>query len=193
MLIPEYRTERLILSGVSLGDAPSYTKHFVDYEVIRKLSRTAPWPYPENGVEEYLKHVILPDQGVTRWTWGIFLQSEPENLIGCVDLWKEGNPENRGFWLGKKYWNKGIMTEAVYPVMDFAFYDKGFKHLIFSNASGNVGSRRIKEKTGCELVDVRPAIFVDPALTEQEMWKLTLESWEKHKLSNPSKYTVVDN
>ena len=193
MLIPEYRTERLILRKVTLEDAPSYTKHFVDYEVIRKLSRTAPWPYPKNGVEEYLKNVILPNQGIDRWTWGIFLQRKSKELIGCIDLWKEGNPENRGFWLGKNFWNTGIMTEAVYPVIDFAFYSIGFENLIFSNAAGNIGSRKIKEKTGCELIDIRPARFVDPAFTEQELWKLTLENWDSHKLSNPSNYIEVKN
>lgn len=191
--IPEFQTQRLILRGVTLQDAPSYTKHFVDYEVIRKLSRTAPWPYPENGVEEYLKNVILPVQGIDRWTWGIFLLDQPEIIIGCVDLWRNGTPENRGFWLGKKFWNKGIMTEAVYPVIDFAFNKIGFNHLIFSNAAGNIGSRKIKEKTGSELIDIRPAQFVDPAFTEQEIWKLSLENWNKHKLSNPNNYIELGN
>jgi RimJ/RimL family protein N-acetyltransferase len=165
----------------------------VDYEVIRKLSRTAPWPYPENGVEEYLENVILPNQGIARWTWGIFLRNQPENLIGCVDLWKNGNPENRGFWLGRKFWNKGIMTEAVYPIIDFAFNTVGFEHLIFSNAVDNIGSRKIKEKTGCELIDIRQAEFVDPVFTEQEIWKLSLENWNKHKLSNPIPYVKFEN
>lgn len=177
MKISEFRTKRLILKGISLEDEPSYTKHFVDYEVIRYLSRTVPWPYPENGVKHYLKNVILPKQGIDRWTWGIFLQSNPEELIGCVDLWKDANPSNRGFWLGKKYWNKGIMTEAVYPVIEFAFYDIGFKQLIFSNAAGNVGSIKIKVKTGCKLVDISSAEYVDPSFTEQELWTLSLESW----------------
>lgn len=192
MKIPEYLTQRLTLKGVTLEDVPAYTKHFVDYEVIRKLSRTAPWPYPENGVQEYLSHVILPQQGTTRWTWGIFLQSQPKELIGCVDLWKPGTPEHRGFWLGKKYWNKGIMTEAVYPVIDLAFGSLGFENLIFSNALGNTASRKIKEKTGCELVEIGPAKFVDTKYTQQEIWKLTRENWDQHKLSNPPKYKEIE-
>ncbi len=189
MPIPTFQTERLLLRGVTLADVPSYTDHFVDYDVIRHLSRTAPWPYPENGVQEYLSNVILPDQGVRRWAWGIFLLTDPDSLVGCVELVKEGKPENRGFWLGKKFWNKGIMTEAVFPTIDCAFYDLGFEQLIFSNAAGNLASRKIKEKTGCELVDVRPAEFVDPTYTHQEIWTLSSKSWEKHKLSNRSKYT----
>ena len=55
------------------------------------------------------------------------------------------------------------MTEAVKPVMDFAFKDLGFDQLVFTNAVGNERSRRIKEKTGARLIDVRPAKFVDPS------------------------------
>jgi len=99
--IPKYETKRLILKAVTLSDATSYTKHFVDYEVIRYLANTVPWPYPKNGVEDYLKKMVLPDLGKGKWTWGIFMKNEPNELIGCVDLWKEGKPENRGFWLGK--------------------------------------------------------------------------------------------
>lgn len=86
-----------------------------------------------------------------------------------------------------------IFKKAVYPIIDFAFYDIGFEQLIFSNAVGNIGARKIKEKTGCELVDIRPAKFVDPAFNEQEVWTPSMASWEKHKLSNPSKYELVDN
>lgn len=183
--IPEYHTKRLILRGVTLADVPSYKKHFVDYEVIRNLSGAVPWPYPENGVESFLEDVILPHQGVDRWTWGIFLKSNPVEMIGGVDLWREGRPEHRGFWLGRQFWNKGYMTEAMYPIIDYAFHKLGFNALIFANAVGNIASRRIKEKTGCELIDLRPGSFVNPAFTEQEIWRLTPEAWENHKLLYP--------
>ena len=85
------------------------------------------------------------------------------------------------------------MTEAVYPVVDYAFDYLEFPELIFSNAAGNVGSRRIKEKTGCELIDVRPGKFVDPALTEQELWKLTIENWDEHRLRSRVTYQELED
>jgi len=38
MILPKFETQRLILKEVTLEDAPSYEKYFVDYEVIRYLS-----------------------------------------------------------------------------------------------------------------------------------------------------------
>ncbi len=176
-ILPIFETERLFLRGVTAENVPSYEKYFVDYEVISHLSSAVPWPYPKNGVSEFLNQFIFPNQGKSQWLWGIFEKQNPYELIGVVHLWKEGRPENRGFWLGKPFWGKGYMTEAVEPVMDYAFDNLGFTKLVFANAVGNEKSRRVKVKTGARLVDVRPARFVNPAYTEHEVWELTKDEW----------------
>lgn len=181
--ISEFETSRLYLRPITLDMADGYKKYFVDYEVIRHLSAVVPWPYPDNGVVEFLQNVILPPQGIDRWTWGIFLKSNDTELIGCVDLWRKGTPENRGFWLGKPFWGNGYMTEAVEPVIEYAFNSLGFDKLLFSNALGNNRSRRIKEKTGARLNCTRDAKFVDSSLTSAETWELTKESWIQHKIT----------
>lgn len=175
------KTDRLTLKPVSMEHANDYKKHFVNYNVIRTLSDQVPWPYPEDGVKNFIKDIILPVQGKTRWLWGLFLKENEKELIGAVDLWREGKPENRGFWLSEKYWGRGLMTEASSKVTDFAFENLGFEKLTFANACGNKASSRIKEKAGCRLVSVEKANFVDPSLTEHEIWELTKEEWTNSK------------
>ena len=183
MYPPEFVTDRLILRGVTENDIPSYGNHFSDYEVIRHLASAVPWPYPENGISVFVKEKILPKQGNDKWVWGIFMQEHPTELIGVVDLWRPGTPENRGFWLGRKFWGHGIMTEAVIPIMDFAFEELNFETLVFSNAKGNTASRRIKEKTGATFLRVEPASFVDSVYREREIWELRKHSWHEIKKS----------
>lgn len=179
MQLPVFETDRLILKGISLQDIPSYQKHFVDYEVIQHLSAQVPWPYPNDGVKLFVENFILPNQGKDRWMWGIFLKSNPDELIGGVDLWRDGKPENRGFWLGKAFWGQGIMTEAVKPVMDYAFDNLGFEKMILSNAVGNLRSRRVKEKSGAKLIGTKPTKFVSPNYSESELWVISKEDWKK--------------
>lgn len=180
-VFPTFMTQRLILRPIEITDAPAYERQFNDYEVISHFSSAVPWPYPKDGVQRYLVDVILPEQGTTRWTWGIFLKEQPEEFIGCIDLWRDGDPEHRAFWLGKKYWGLGFMTEAVKPVTDYAFTSLGFDTLIFANAVGNLRSRRVKEKTGAKLIAIEPAKFVNPIYREQEVWELTKEAWQKFR------------
>ncbi len=177
-IIPTLETERLLLKPVTIDDAPAYKKHFVDYEVTQYLSANVPWPYPDDGVEFFLNNIILPRQGKDRWCFGIFLKCNPIELIGCVDLWRESVPENRGFWLGRKYWGQGIMSEAVDPVTRYAFEKLGFEKLYFTNAVGNVASRRVKEKSGATYIEARPAEFVSSDFTQTELWELTKENWK---------------
>ena len=176
--LPVFETSRLILRGITENDAATYKKYFVTYEVISQLAATVPWPYPENGAADYIHTQIMPKQGLDKWVWGIVLKENPNELIGAVDLWREGTPENRGFWLGRQFWGKGYMTEAVEPVMDYAFNHLGFEKLIFTNAVGNERSRRVKEKTGARFLYKKPARFVNPEYTEHEIWELTKQEWK---------------
>lgn len=183
--IPTFHTERLILKAPNLNDAENYQKYFSDYEVVRNLSDLIPWPYPENGAREYLNNIVIPLQGKDRWTWGIYTKEKPGELIGCIDLFKRRTDRgNRGFWLGKKFWNQGMMTEAVKPITDYAFLHLGFDKLAFNNAQGNIGSRRVKEKTGARFIGTKISSHVDPSLNQSEQWELTREDWLKH--SKPS-------
>ena len=182
--LPQFQTERLLLRGVNTSDIPAYEKHFVDYEVIQHLAVHVPWPYPKDGVAWFLENSIFPTQGQSTWLWGIFQKDNPAELIGAVHLWRESKPENRGFWLGKKFWGKGYMTEAVEPITHYAFNHLSFEKLVFANAVGNLKSRRIKEKTGAKMIAVQPAKFVNPKYTEHEIWELKKSDWEQIKMLN---------
>lgn len=179
--VPTFETKRLVLRDHRASDIPSYQRYFDNYEVIRHLSRVVPWPYPADGVETFLKTVIDPHQGINQWFWVITLKEEPEEAVGCVHLWRNRRPEHRGFWLEEKHWGKGIITEAVRPIIDYAFESLRFENLIFSNALGNVRSRRIKEKTGARFLPTEAMKFIDPAIDTRELWELQKSEWENAK------------
>jgi len=179
-------TARLELRPVTAADAPACQRHFADYEVIRHLSARVPWPYPEDGARTYIRDVVLPAQGRDHWVWGLHRRDGGDGgLVGIIDLWrKQDRPTNRGFWLGRAFWGRGYMTEAVVRVTDHAFDDLGFDVLVFGNAEGNDRSHAIKRKTGARLVAVVPATFVDPAYARMELWRLTRTDWERWRRAN---------
>ncbi|HFB54306.1 MAG TPA: N-acetyltransferase [Hellea balneolensis] len=179
--IPVLKTKRLILRGITLADAPSYGRHFIDYEVVRTLANTVPWPYPEDGIENFITDVLLPGQGKDFWAWGLFLTTSPNKLIGGLTLRRDGPKGNRGFWLGRQFWGQGLMSEAVDVTLDFAFNVAGFEVLHFQNAQGNEASRRIKQATGARYVGEDAGHYLDPALTITELWELRKQDWLSHK------------
>jgi RimJ/RimL family protein N-acetyltransferase len=158
-----------------MADVPAIQKNFNDYEIIRHLAARVPWPFPADGAQSFVE-TVLPIQGKDRWVWGLFLKTGPEEMIGNVDLRRSEN-ENRGFWLARRFWGQGLMTEACDAVTDYAFSVLGFEKLTLCNAVGNTRSRRIKEKAGATFLRVEPASFVDPALTAHEVWELNRAAW----------------
>ena len=181
--VPTLTTSRLLLRPVIESDIPAVQRHFNDYELVRNLSAVVPWPYPADGAATWFHNHVLPNQGKEKWVWAITLRKNPSELIGVVDLWRKGSPENRGFWLSRQHWGKGYITEAVIPVTDLAFDVLGFDKLILENAVGNQRSARIKEKCGARKIGEKNSSFVDPAFTASELWELTKESWRSHKAS----------
>ncbi len=172
-------TKRCILKFPEEDHLKHYQKIFNNWEIIRHLGARVPWPYPDNGVEEFF-NILRPKNGKDEWFWGIFLKTNPDVIIGGIHL-RRGTGEygNRGFWLDQNFWNQGIMSEVSQRINDHAFNDLGFTSLRFSNAKGNIASRRVKEKTGGKYLYTEPFDFVDPELTHHEVWELRKEDWIK--------------
>lgn len=179
--IQEFETRRLFLRGLQLRDAESYEKRFARWEIVQFLRHTCPWPYPKGGARDWIESAVLPVQGLDSWSWGIFFKNSREDLIGCIELRRKGNPGNRGFWLAEEHWGKGLMTEASRPVLDYAFEALGFEKLIFDNAVQNLASRRVKEKTGCRYIGLKPQKFLNPEFAESEIWELSKADWQKFR------------
>ena len=53
-----------------------------------------------------------------------------------------------GYVLGKNYWGRGLMTEALKAVLDFCFTQAGFQKVKARYASLNLASGRVMEKAG---------------------------------------------
>lgn len=177
--IPQFETERLILRAPTEQDIPAWQKYFADFGIIGHLNKNVPWPYPADGAAQFFYEKVAPVQGKDEWIWGLFLKPNPDEAIGLVHLRRNGELHgHRGFWLARKYWGRGLMTEAVARVMDYAFGELGFESMILCNAFGNTRSRRVKEKTGAIFIRVEPAEFNDPQYTQREVWELTKERWQ---------------
>ena len=175
--IPQFDTERLLIRGVCLEDASSYEANFATYDVVQFLSNRVPWPYPKGSLRTFLQEVVLPEQGQERWLWVLLPKENPKEVIGAVELWREGKPEHRGFWLTKRYWGQGLMREALIPIMNYAFATLEFSSMVFSNAVQNTRSRGIKEKMGARYLGTKPAQFVDPQCSQTELWEISAQEW----------------
>ncbi|MEM9469552.1 MAG: GNAT family protein [Pseudomonadota bacterium] len=114
--------------------------------------------------------------------WTILFENQPIGSIGIKANQNEGG-KDRGFWLSEQFWGRGIMSEAVSAVNDFTFDVLRIKKITLKNFIDNVGSHRVKEKTGATLLHSEKQKWRGK-YREMEIWELTAENWRKFKEEN---------
>jgi RimJ/RimL family protein N-acetyltransferase len=183
-MTPPLETQRLLLRPLEIADAAQIQALFPDWEIVRYLAVVVPWPYPADGALHFIRDMVLPaEERGEAWHWTLRLKSNPDQIIGGIDLRKKEN-ENRGFWLGPAWQRQGFMTEACEAVTDFWFNTLNFPVLRAPKAVGNAASRRISEKQGMRLVATEDRDYVSGRLPS-EIWEITAEEWRARKRQLP--------
>ncbi|MBL8215967.1 MAG: GNAT family N-acetyltransferase [Bryobacterales bacterium] len=179
---PEFETPRLRLRPLELADAAAIQELFPDWEVVRYLMATVPWPYPPDGARIYLEQAALPAMARgEEWHWTLRLKSEQQRLIGMISL-KQGGDNNRGFWLGAPWHGQGLMSEACEPVTDFWFDTLRQPLLRVPKAAENIASRRISERQGMRVIGTDVREYVSGRLLT-EIWEIGAGEWRQRRRS----------
>ncbi len=132
-ITPTLQTQRLILRPLALSDAPAIQRHFNNWNIIQHLASVVPWPYPEDGAETFIaRELEKVAAGEEIYNWMLVLRGGDGEAIGNIRFRpRSDDPKgNRGFWLAERYWNQGLMSEAVSAVNDFAFRTLGIEGLL---------------------------------------------------------------
>ena len=180
-MTPTLKTDRLILRPVRRDDGPRIQDVFPQMGIVEFLAGSIPWPYPDNGADDFLD-MVLPDMSVSkRFLWAMTIKENQDDLlVGLIELCPDG-PFHRGFWLVPEHHRKGYMTEAVAAVNDFAFKVIELPVMRLGNALPNIGSRKLKEKSGAVLVEVEPDVQFVGGIYPEEIWHLTSEEWFENR------------
>ena len=139
-------TDRLILRPFELDDAESMFNNWAsDDEVTKYLTWNTHKSIEET--KEILAFWVNQYEKEERINFAI-VYKENNELIGGIDVvgYLEGVPVI-GYNLSRKYWNKGIMTEACKKVIELLF-SLNHEKIIIEAMVENIGSNRVIQKCG---------------------------------------------
>ena len=176
-VISTLETQRLFLKPLEIADADAIQKVFPQWEIVKFLNATIPWPYPAGAARRHLNEIALPaiERG-EEWQWSIRLKTDPAQLIGIMHL-KDDEGDNRGFWLTPKWQGQGLMTEACEAATDYWFNVLHKPILRAPKAVMNIPSRRISERSGMRLVQVEERDYIAGRL-KAEIWEISAAEWQ---------------
>lgn len=144
-------TERLILRRFAVEDAEAMFRNWAsDGEVTRFLT----WPaHADSAVTARL---------LAEWTaryaesayynWAIALRSAPHEPIGNISVVNAIDDRiglaETGYCLGRAWWRRGIMSEALRTVIDYLFDEVGVNKVQARHDTRNPNSGRVMLKCG---------------------------------------------
>lgn len=149
------QTDRLSLRSFKMSDAEQIFNNWAkDPKNVEYLSWQAHKNVEETGkiLSQWLELYNNKDY----YRWCITLKGTNE-VIGGIDVIKI--IENRstceiGYVLSKRYWNRGIMTEALAAVINYLFTKVGFNRIQLRHSIGNEASGKVMRKCGMQFEGV---------------------------------------
>lgn len=156
------------------GDEETLPLHANNRNVWLNLRDRFPHPYTRSDAEQWIRHIT----GITPETnFAIDVDGE---AVGGIGLMLHDDVDRCsaevGYWLGEKYWGRGITTAALLAMTEYAFKQLGLTRVYAVPYAGNVASIKVLEKAGyiCEGLMRRSAIK-DGVVLDQFMYAKTDE------------------
>ena len=146
---PPLSTQRLLLRQMNEADAEQVYKLKCNKITLEFLDKA-----PMESLAEAILQINKINQDTASnngITWGIALKEKPETLIGSIGFWriiKEHYRAEIGYMLHHDYWQKGIMKEAMKPVLQYGFKIMNL-HSVEANINpANTASQVLLESIG---------------------------------------------
>lgn len=152
---PTIESRRLILRPFRPEDAEVQQVLINDKEIAAN-TRSIEFPYPEgaalNWIEQHPKMWLDGKSAI----FAICLKQDGQ-LVGAIglEISRQNEHAELGYWLGRKFWNRGIATEAAAAVIRFGFETLALQKIHAHHLTRNPASGRVLEKAGM----VREGLF----------------------------------
>jgi len=143
-------TERLILRAFTPGDAPAMRRNWVtDAEVTRYLT----WPPHDSfGTTRALAERWARDAAEQQdyYQWAIVPKEldEPFGSLSVVPMAGNTGEAELGYCIGRAWWGRGYVPEAVRAVIRYLIRDVGFHRVSARHDTRNPNSGRVMQKAG---------------------------------------------
>jgi len=109
---------------------------------------------------------------------GIWNGDQLAGSIGYLYLDQENRKTEIGYWLGKEFVGKGLITKSIKVLMNYAFDELKFNKIEIGAASDNAKSRAIPEKLGFKREgELRDYEYINGKYLDRIIYGLKANEW----------------
>ena len=144
----DIKLSKSVLRAWKPGDEPSLVRHANSRTIWRNLRDAFPHPYTLVDAKRWIE-IANPATPITNFA--IVVEGAAVGAIGLMlreDVFRRS--AEIGYWLGEEFWGRGIVSEAVRAVTDYAFETFDLCRVYAGVFEWNPASMRVLEKAGYE-------------------------------------------
>ena len=175
------QTTNFILREWKISDAASLAENANNINIWNNLRDAFPHPYSEEDGNAFIEKVLSASKPAT-----LFAIEVAGKAVGSIGIVLKSDVERitaeLGYFIGEKYWNKGIMTDAVKQMVSYAFIN--FPHLqkIYATPFDfNIASQKVLQKAGFEREAVlKQAAIKTDKIIDEHYYSLFKNQWIKN-------------
>lgn len=179
-------TERLILRRFKMQDAEAMYRNWAsDSEVTKFLT----WQ-PHSSVDAtkiILKDWIKDYENDDIYNWAIILKEngdEPIGSIGAVDKNERINMVHIGYCISRKWWHKGITSEALKALIRYFIEEIGANRVEARHDPNNPNSGKVMMKCGMKYEGtMRQADMNNQGICDYSMYGILAEEYLDKKIT----------
>lgn len=171
----ELKLSNSVLRAWRPGDEQSLVRHANSRGVWRNLRDAFPHPYTLADAKHWIE-TANPATPITNFA--IVVGGAAVGAIGLVlkeDVFRRS--AEIGYWLGEEYWGRGIVTEAVHAVTEYAFATFDVCRVYAGVFEWNPASMRVLEKAGYEFeCRMKKSVTKDGETIDELIYAMVRES-----------------
>jgi [ribosomal protein S5]-alanine N-acetyltransferase len=164
--------ERCVLRPWRAGDEASLLRHANDREIWLNLRDQFPHPYTAADAEWWIGFASSQPQLTS-----LAIEVESQ-AVGGISLRLHDDVERVaaeiGYWLGRAFWNRGVMTAALRAMTQYGFERFSLTRIYAVPFAANSASQRVLEKAGYLREGLlRRSAIKDGNVTDQVLFAIT--------------------
>ena len=152
-----------------MGDAEALARHANNHKIWLNLRDAFPHPYTSHDGREFIKSVR---NRAPETTFAISVNGEAAGSVGFVlrhDV--ERVSAEIGYWLAEPFWGRGIATQALVAMTDYAITTHALTRVYALPFAWNEASCRVLEKAGYVLEGrLRRSAIKNGVITDQRQY-----------------------
>lgn len=165
----EFQLQKGLIRPWRPGDEPSLEKHANNRNVWINVRDHFPHPYTREDAIRWIHHASM------NLSETVFAISVDGNAVGSIGLVAKDDVYRKsmelGYWIGEEFWGRGIVSEAVGFISQYAFRHFDIVRLYADVFDWNKASARVLEKNEFQFeARLKKAVIKDGMITDVLMY-----------------------